>query len=252
MADKVTFRRQTKGLGGYSFRGYNNPDTGEEVSIVIRTTKEGDPVFYRPTWEFGEIDISIPKRDKRLIDFITNAPMCKQSPYNKGAWHYERLPDDEEEAEARVAQKTIVNQAQARAIDLFSKPDLLKKVAVMCAYLGSNEKMQQSVVMDFSESDPVGFTALLESPELPARALLRMAVEARKVHFDGVCYKFGSPPQNIGVDESQAVASMMRDADLMSSISHAMDNSLAATPKFAPPEVSVKKGPFGRPVKPVE
>lgn len=207
------FMLTSASLAGYSLNAYLDLD-GNEHSIKDRKDEHGNPIKRRFKFNHNMRVLRVPLAQKEIIEFLRNAPECEGSPNNTGQQCYFKEVNNERDAEKIVEIEGERIMAQTLAYNL--KGQDLADVALLCGTNSSNESMQRKKVLDYSGSNPKGFVALVSSPDVKTRSLVRRALEQGLVTKKGFIYMWSDV--HLGNDEDSAVKFLMKDKKIAKAI----------------------------------
>jgi len=210
----------------YGFATYKDPVTGSARGYVIGLDKNGQPIY--KYWHFNYDSQKIKRVGKEerdlnkqlAYDFLREAPACMGSQngeyFGEGkqtGYFYKEINTAKDAKEAVDSRKNLI-KAQAAALEL--KGQELDDVA---SYLGvfdvsADEKTHR--VLDYSSNEPTKFLALLEDKTLKLRSFIRTAVSRGVLKEEGKAVYWEL--KQIGADEEDAVATLMKDDKLKKAI----------------------------------
>lgn len=234
----VVYRRfnnkSTYGFTGYSINGKSQFVKNGEDEL-------GRPIKKKFRWISGEIDLKFFPSQQEEITFFDRHPENKA---NGGTlfFKYDEEALLKEENEKMQLGTKAVNEANA----LSGEP--LHWVASVYGYLGRNEAKLKNTVLVAARNNAEAFLKTIHSPELSARALFLKAEANDVIRQEGVSYAFGSVL--MGTEEEAVIAYLIAHDDVMQAVRRALQVSAQESPTEAASEAPVKKGLFGRPLKP--
>ena len=216
-------------LGGnpsYSFRSYNDPNTGMEVGYVTGYDKNKQPIY--KSWYFDngskrQIRVSKEEIDltgRSAIEFLRNSPECYKS--TNGAYDYNgkqlgayfKEIDEDKDAVDAVSTRAIVVDAQAKALKL--KGQKLTDVASYIGVFSDKDAIKVHRVLDYASNFPDKFLALVDDPSLEIKSLVKKALNDGIFKQDGKMIKWEG--KTIGADEDDAVSALLKDAKLLDAV----------------------------------
>lgn len=74
--------------GGCQWRGWTNPENGDDESRIARKDSQGNPIEHK--WygfKMDESEIKIPIKSLEALYMMIGNPLCRESPYNNGGNH---------------------------------------------------------------------------------------------------------------------------------------------------------------------
>lgn len=215
----------------YGFATYRDPETGRQCGYVIGKDKNNQPIYQYWAFNMDSLRIKrVSKKEKDIdgklaVDFLRNAPSCYKSTNGeyvgeKQVNFFYKEVDEAGDAKAVVATRKLVVDAQHEATHLNAED--LQDIANLIGVWDTREEIQQHRVLDFSANQPSKFLELLKDPTRKIRALIQRCVNRGVFKQDGPMITWET--KTIGIDENEAVANLMKDAKLLSSVKNYLAN----------------------------
>lgn len=246
---------------GYSFRSYTDKSgvvTNNPGSVVIyddgTKDKMGRPVgkgfsinqsHYKLMARDGQKDYN----DLPLFTFFLNAPFCEGSPngdytdtegnevpvedlldrksnlkrIKEGqiTQHNVKIKLLETELDAKIAVDTATKRAEAQISVVQIDEQTMSEVAAMIGIFGKPDMIMKHKLLEFAGKRPLDYFKYLNSGDRGVRALIRKAISS------GILTKKGEliywEETVVGQSEDAAVAALLSDKDMMSSLQSKVD-----------------------------
>ena len=210
----------------FGFRTYTDNKHKECGYVVGKDIKSGAPIYKK--WKFDldnkrTIRVHVDEEDLngvKAVDFLKNSPECYGSP--NGAYladgtqidYYYKIVDDEGDADK--AADILVTKALAITKAANVKGQEFIDLCAMISVFNQKEGVMRHKLIDYAQNFPDKFLAVLDDPSRKVRSIVRRAVDSHIFHKDGPVIKWEN--KIIGADEDTAVATLLRDEDLMNTV----------------------------------
>jgi len=209
-------------LAGYSFDSYEDAE-GDLKFYSERRDQYGNPIKKRYKFAKSQRVVRVPKKKKDEVAFLQNSPECYGSPNNKGhRVMFKRLDDD---GDAQVAIDAIDLTIKAQAVAIRLSGTSLRDVAILCGASGSTESVLKYKCLQYAKQNPDGFLDIVTGVEREkgVRSLIRRGIGEKVVQKKGEMLVWKD--ETLGVDEDDAVKSLLKNAKLKEALELAVAKS---------------------------
>lgn len=223
----VEFALIDPSISGYGFSSYMDVD-GDVRFIEKFKNQYGASI--KKNYEFNQSKriLRIPAKQVEEIEFLRNHPECEGSPNGfydgegsdrkQSRVYFREINEGKDAAVVVEATKDRV-KAQNLALELSETPEKLKQVAIMCGCFKSDPGIQLSHVLQYSETAPLDFINIVNSNELEASYLVKVALSKNIMTRIGLAIKYGDLSF---ADEEDAISKVMTDKAVKSSLKKAI------------------------------
>src|SRR5882672_7141212 len=256
---EVLYKQETSGpnvgkmvpaMGPFSFRDYTDKagalGKGTGISVQYVVSKDGrgrdKGKFFTLSQSHNAFMVNDTDTDLygiRMYDFIANSPFCEGSPNGT----YRRNPETGDqiqtnvmfrlmnsEADAEVALEADIrrSKAQLSAAEI-DKQTLLEIATHGLGRTGEPDKVMRHAVVQWAGKRPQDYFDILESGDRQVRSTIRRALTERIFEQKGSLIYWGQTL--IGPDEDSAVATLMKDEQLLKALNEKLNIKSEDKPK---------------------
>lgn len=262
---EVLYKQETSGpnvgkmvpaMGTFSFRDYTDKTnalgkgSGISVQYVISKDARGRDrgKFFTLSQSHNAFMVNDTDTDLygvRMYDFIANSPFCEGSP--NGNYRRDengdliqvnimfRLMNSEADAEVALEADIRRSKAQLSAAEI-DEQTLLEVATIGLGRTGDPDKVMRHAVVQWAGKRPQDYFDILDSGDRPIKSAIRRALSDRIFEQKGSLIYWGQTL--IGADEDTAVATLMKDEQLLNALKEKVNIRSADKPK---PKVVKKK-----------
>jgi len=215
--------------GQAKFRGWINPENGEDESRVDRISQEGQPVFKKYGFAQDETSVVVNiKSEDELYMYIGN-PDCRESPYalmDKGksvAFQYyvanQSLAKKEELEKLEYTQEanTVYNKLQQE-----NDPENLFTISNMLGNFSQEPSDVLYCILDAVRSRPQEFIETVNDPQRKIKSTLLHLKSKGVVRTNGLKWEYmpneNAKPIFLGYDFDESIKNMTQNGDLQASM----------------------------------
>lgn len=243
---EVLYKQETAGpnvgkmvpaMGPFSFRDYTDrtgalgKGTGISVQYVISKDARGRDKgkFFTLSQSHNAFMVNDTDTDLygiRMYDFIANSPFCEGSP--NGTYRKDndtgdtvqtnvmfRLMNSEADAEIALEADIRRSKAQLSAAEI-DEQTLLEIATLGLGRTGDPDKVMRHAVVQWAGKRPQDYFDVLDSGDRPIRSAIRRALSDKIFEQKGSLIYWGQTL--IGPDEDTAVATLMKDEQLLNAL----------------------------------
>ena len=210
----------------YTLAGYTDKK-GNKITYSEGKDKKGYDIPYKVTFNSTSRHLRIHKEKKKLIEFLGNAPQCKNSinanPAKKPIF---KIYEPEKERKEGLIEKELAMRASKMAIELNSEE--LEKVSIL---IGMSPKGDISVtkeaVYDYAEKQPQNFLDIakdLNSRDTEYKVFLAKCQDRGVINLSDIGYMFDDI--KIGADKSETIRRISNDKELYAALQNKLNRLL--------------------------
>lgn len=263
---EVLYKQETSGpnvgkmvpaMGTFSFRDYTDKTNalgkGSGISVQYVVSKDGrgrdKGKFFTLSQSHNAFMVNDTDTDLygvRMYDFIANSPFCEGSP--NGTYRIDsetgdrvqanimfRLMNSEADAEVALEADIRRSKAQLSAAEV-DEQTLLEVATIGLGRTGDPDKVMRHAVVQWAGKRPQDYFDILDSGDRPIKSAIRRALSDKIFEQKGSLIYWGQTL--IGADEDSAVATLMKDEQLLNALKEKVNIRSADKPK---PKVVKKK-----------
>lgn len=214
---------------GFGFRTYDD----EEGNVMeYHDGKLGKDKLPEPTkFQFSRRHRTMPVHKKASgkdkngdtilrVDFLRNHPQCEGSPNARGATPKFKEMNSDKDIDIALEANKVRREAEELAANLTGEG--LKNAAAMYGKIDGSAKAKKFVVMQAAFHDPEKFLATVNNEEFTIRGFIQRAIMLEVLNRVGYIIKFENV--TIGIDEEEAIHTLLKDKDLFNSINKLVKN----------------------------
>jgi hypothetical protein len=221
-------------LASFGFTGYDV--SGNPTFIVSSRDRTGRDIPRKFNFTRKNRTMRIPNGQKDIygnsvVEFLRNAPYCEGSPY--GAYItddsgervqaniYFKEVNADKDAETAIQSRYLKNEAETTALNLEGE-DLLS-MAALFGRTSDKQNILKFQLLEIASNDPATFMEIYKSPDRQIRSVIRRAVNKNVFKLVGKMIMWDTT--QVGIDEDDAVATLMKDEKMLKSILHNIEKA---------------------------
>lgn len=210
----------------YTLAGYTDKK-GKICKYYEGEDKNGNALPKKITFNGSSRHIRVHISNKEKIDFLTNAPQCKDSPNaNPSKTPIFKIHEPEKERKEGLIEKELSMRASKLAIELNSEE--LEKVVILAGMSPKNHiNATKEAVYDYAEKHPQGFLDLAEdlnSRDTEYKVFLAKCQDRGIIKLEDIGYTFDGV--KIGADKTETIRRISNDKELHSALENKLNKLL--------------------------
>lgn len=211
----------------YTLSGYTNKK-GDSCTYSRGKDKKGNDILYRVIWNSISRHYRVHKDKKKLIEYLMNAPQCKNSPNAKPSIKpIFKLYEPEKERKEGLEKRSLGMQADKLAIELNSEE--LEKVSILIGMSPKGDiNATKEAVYDYAEKQPQNFLNIakdLGSRDTEYKVFLERCLDRGVINLSDIGYMFDS--LKIGADKGETIRRISSDKELHSALENKLNRLLS-------------------------